>query len=344
MKTEPRFDPQDKLPELDIRKAPVVKALIDGALDRLELSGYQIDQVKLQRFIQCGLVGRPTSGESGERTLIARLRRILDVEHRLAPSGDVDALCFHLAASGVEEVPPEAVGRHLSTSLGMLFTVGDRLIGEVTPVRGVVGPDGEQRVGRSMARLALQSFRPAVQAERIATEAFLTAAFVAYVRSTWANPRPNHELHLSSRLVNLDAELSERQPLRANEPALPPISDRAAIVSWLNVRSEKNGDGVLAAVRNSAALVRLHVAQYPELELPWRDAAARYGQTSMTVLQMLALVPPILAVAFLQGGQTAADARLERTLTRLMHFWGTLSVDSVRFDLANGAFPWVRRA
>lgn len=343
MKIEPRINPESRLPELDIRRVQMPKASVDVVLDRLSLSGYRIDQAKIDRLTQSGLVEPLSAGESGERALIGRLRRILDVEHRLAPSGDLDALCFHLAASGVDAVPHQAVVRHLCASLGMLFTVGDRLIGEVTPVRSVIGPDGEERVGRSMAQLALRFFQPLLQAERLATESLLTAAFVGYVRSTWSNPRPNYALHTSSRLVNLDAELSERQPQRSNEPPLPPISDRTALSTWLRAQSEKNGDEVLAAVRSSAALVRLHVAHYPELELPWRDAAAQYGRDSLPTLQTLALVPPVLAIAFLQGGQASADARLERTLAHLMHFWGTLSVDAVRFDLANGAFPWVRR-
>jgi hypothetical protein len=336
MQTEPR------LPEIDISTTQHAPAPVDVALDRLTLSGYRIDREKWEQLVQAGIVRPSATGDRAERATIGRLRKILEIERRLAPFIDIDALCFHLAVSGVKEIPAAAVGRHIAQSLGALFAIGDRIIEAIRPGRGIVGPDGEQRLGRSMARYALRSYAAGGRDDRDATEQLVAAAFVAYVRSTWSNPRPDRTLHRSSRLVNLEAE-EQGTTRRTAEAPLPPLADRESIATWLAARIHNDPDSVIAAVRNSAALIRLYVTSFPELQLPWRDAAEAAGGAGVTALQTLAIVPPVLAIAFLQGGRATADPHLQRTLEHLMHFWGTLSVEAVRFDLANGAFPWVGR-
>jgi len=106
----------------------------------------------------------------------------------------------------------------------------------------------------------------------------------------------------------------------------------------------ENELAVLRATQSVAALVRLHVRQYPELQVAWRDVAAECGPTAASSLQALALVPPVLVAAFLQAGHVPSESNFDRMLERLMHFWGTVSFESVRFDLSNGAFPWVQRS
>lgn len=339
MKTEPR------LPQITVAQSPVPapKGRLDGVLDRLALTGYRVDREKWKRFHIAHLVDAPLPTEGGEREAIRRLRRILDVERRLAPSGDVNALCFHLTAAGIDGVPAAPVARHIIEAVEGLFALGDRLQAESTGRALTVGPDGEFRIGRDMAKAVLLDYLTRDRVERKSFESLLAAAFVAYVRSTYSNPRPAQMLHASSRLVTLDVDDESPKPKRTAR-VLPPLADRAGIVQWLNVVSSENESAVMRAVQSVASFIRLHVHRYPELQAPWRDLAGEGGPHAGSALQALALVPPVLAAAYLQAGSAPAAPSLERTLEQLMHFWGTVSIEAVRFDLSNGAFPWVPRS
>jgi hypothetical protein len=337
MQTEPR------LPDLKINTAPrpAPRGRVEDVLDRLSLTGYRVDRDKWAQFERAGLIDMPMPTEAGEREAIRRLRRILDVERRLAPSGDIDALCFHLTAAGIDRIPAQPVARHIIASLTDLFTFGDRLRG-ASPSVASMGPDGEFRLARRMAQAVLREYRTTDLTERRALESLLGAALVAYVRSTFANPRPARLLHASSRLVTLDAD--DAQPVKNTASApLPPLADRTGLIEWLTSAASENETAVLRATQSVAALVRLHVHHFPELQLPWRDVAAS-SPTATTPLRALALVPPVLAAAYLQAGRAPSDPSLDRMLEQLMHHWGTVSFEAVRFELSTGTFPWVKRS
>ena len=345
MKLEPR------LPDLALRTAktdappapPVKRGRLGEVLARLAQTGYRVDEEKWERFKRAKLVTTPLPTERGERDAIRRLRRILDVERRLAPSGDLDALCFHLAAAGIEGIPAARVARHVLASISDLFILGDQLRPVVRANFAFIGPDGEFRLGRAMAKHVLRTYRVRDRAEKGVLETLLGAAFVGYVRSTYANVRPGQILHASSRLVTLDA-IPDRAPAsRAGEP-LPPLADRSGLVAWLTRVTGEDPDLVLRSTQSVAALVRLHVQKYPELQSPWRDVATAGGPSAATALHALALVPPVLTAAYLQAGHAPTDAQLDRMLEQLLHFWGTATYEPVRFELSNGSFPWVQRA
>lgn len=335
MKLEPR------LPELSIRPAPAParRARLGDVLERLAQTGYRVDDDKWERFKRARLVSTPLPTERGERDAIRRLRRILDVERRLAPSGDIDALCFHLAAAGIDSIPAAPVARHVLASVSDLFILGDQLSAAVRPSGASIGPDGEFKLGRAMAKHALRTYRMRDRVEKGLLESLLGAAFVGYVRSTYANARPGQMLHVSSRLVTLD-EVPEKMPAARTTPPLPPLSDRSGLVAWLTMLAGENETLVLRATQSVAALIRLRVHQFPELQAPWRDVAAQNGSNAATALHALALVPPVLTAAYLQAGHSPTNPDLDKMLEQLMHFWGTISFETVRFELSNGAFPW----
>jgi len=338
MKLEPR------LPEFAIRPTPPPgkRARLGDVLERLAQTGYRVDDEKWERFKRARLVTTPLPTERGERDAIRRLRRILDVERRLAPSGDIDALCFHLAAAGIDAIPAAPVARHVLASVSDLFVLGDQLRTVVHANGAPVGPDGEFKLGRAMARHALRTYRMADRSEKNLFETLLGAAFVGYVRSTYANVRPGQMLHVSSRLVTLDA-VPERTPAPQAAAPLPPLSDRSGLIAWLTTLAGEEESLVLRATQSVAALIRLRVHQFPELQAPWRDVAAQNGPHAATALHALALVPPVLTAAYLQAGHSPTSPELDRMLEQLMHFWGTISFKTVRFELSNGAFPWVQR-
>jgi hypothetical protein len=339
MKTEPRIPEQ----ALQKTRVPATRGRLEGVLDRLALTGYHVDREKWERFEQAGLVATPMPNERGEREAIRRLRRILDVERRLAPTGDTDALCFHLAAAGIENVPSRPVARHVIASVSGLFAVGDQLKGAIAIRGSFVGPDGEIRLARALGKHVLRSYRTKDHAELRLLESLLNAAFLAYVRSTYANTRPARLLHVSSSLVTSDWFEEKKKPVKPASQPLPPIADRENLIEWLTAVAAENELAVLRATQSVAALIRLHVHQFPELQIAWRDVAAECGPNSAMSLQALALVPPVLVAAFLQAGHVPAEPNFDRMLERLMHFWGTVSFESVRFNLSNGAFPWVQR-
>jgi hypothetical protein len=339
MKTEPLIPEQ----ALQKTRVPATRGRLEGVLDRLALTGYHVDREKWERFEEAGLVATPMPNERGEREAIRRLRRILDVERRLAPTGDTDALCFHLAAAGIENVPSRPVARHIVASVARLFAVGDQLRGAIAFRGSFVGPDGEIRLARAMGKHVLRSYRTNDRGELRLLESLLDAAFIAYVRSTYTNARPAQLLHVSSSLVTSDLFEEKKKPIKHTAEPLPPVADRDNLIGWLTAVSAENELAVLRATQSVAALIRLHVHQFPELQIAWRDVAAECGPNSATSLQALALVPPVLVAAFLQAGHVPPEPIFDRLLERLMHFWGTVSFESVRFDLSNGAFPWVQR-
>ena len=332
-----------RFPELALLRQPgAPRGRLEDVLDRLAVTGYRVNREKWKRFESARLVFEPMPTERGERDAIRRLRRILDIERRLAPTGDIDALCFHLAAAGIEEVPAALVARHIVASVGAFFIIGDRLRPSVPAHAGRIGPDAEFQIGRAMAKHALAEYRLRDRAERRLIESLTSAAFVGYVRSTFASERPAQLLHSSSRLVTCDTP-DEKRPAKRATNSLPPLSDRAGLLAWLSASTAEDESAVLRATQSVAALIRLHVHQYPELQAPWRDVAASNGAAATTALQTLALVPPVLVAAFLQAGHAPPDSNLDRMLEQLMHFWGTVSYEAIRFDLATGAFPWVQR-
>ena len=235
------------------------------------------------------------------------------------------------------------MARHILASVSDLFVLGDQLRQTVHASDAPIGPDGEFKVGRAMAKHALRTYQMRDRAEKHLLETLLGAAFVGYVRSTYANTRPGQMLHVSSRLVTLD-EIPEKVPAAQTAPPLPPLSDRSGLVAWLTMLAGEDETLVLRATQSVAALIRLRMHQFPELQAPWRDVAAQNGSTAASALHALALVPPVLAAAYLQAGHSPTHPDMDRMLEQLMHFWGTISFKTVRFGLSNGAFPWTQRA
>ena len=228
MKLEPRL-PELSLPA--VRPAP--RRPVDGLLARLAQTGYRVDAQKWEQFKDAHLVTTPLPTERGERETIRRLRRILDVERRLAPSGNMDALCFHLAAAGIDAVPPASVTRHILASISDLFVLGDQLAASIAFRNSPLGPDGEFRIGRAMAKHALRAYRLRDRSEHDLMEALLGAAFVGYVRSTHANPRPGQILHTSSRLVTLDVVHDKAPASKPSQPLpAPPRHSASCSRSW----------------------------------------------------------------------------------------------------------------
>jgi hypothetical protein len=321
-----------------------VTAGVDVVIDRLASSGYRIDREKWERLAPARLLPAHVDGKEAERHAIARTRKILEVETKLAPTGDLDALCFASAAAGIEDVSHPPIVRHVSTALRGLFALGDQVRESVRWEQRFVGPDGEWRLARLMAKSLLRSYGTDARAELGALESLLGAAFVAYVRSTYANPRPIRRLHVSSTLVNLAAEEEEAGTgagFGQGGPPLLPIADRNGLIAWISELSD--AEPLVRSVRGSAALVRLHAPTFPELAAPWRDCAARCGPSGLPALRALLLVPPVLAAAYLQAGHAPEAADLDTALENLMHFWGSVSYQTVRFGLSTRSFPWVSR-
>jgi len=315
---------------------------LDVALERLPQFGYRIDKEKAARLIEAGLV--PDAVRVSDTTLIARLRRILDIERMLAPWRDVDAIAFYLAASGVEDVPATPVARFLAASVDELRSAAAPFASGFL-ARADGGPDGEKRLARSMARAALARYKSSSRADAGAIEQLLSAALIAFVRLDVAVPRPAPQLHRRSRLVNLDAESAQEEGSAGARPALrrvddlPPFIDRERLIVWIGSRSES--DGVIPAVRRAAAMIRSRAQRFPELQVAWRDVAEAGGYPSLTALRAVGVVPAVLAASFLQAEATGVDPTDDPE--HIVRRWGTIRVPALRFALATHAFPWVSR-
>jgi hypothetical protein len=314
--------------------------------ERLSRLGYVIHRTAWSRFAGAGLLPVDVTTENAIPRAVNRARGLLDVQAKLAPSAGDDALAYFMAAAGAEGVPHEAIVRHVSSSIAALFAFGDRVREEIRWEQRFVGPDGEWRLGRFLAKALLRSYVVENKADYPVLESLLAAAFVAYVRSTFENPRPDRVLHQSSTLVNLSAEAEEEEGMprrkRAAAPPLLPVADRDGLIAWVSELSD--AQPLVDAVRGSAALVRLHAPRFPILGSPWSDASRRCGPTGAHALHALCFVPPVLAAAYLQAGRAPSDARLEPALETLMHQWGTVRRPAIRFGLAEPVFPWVDRS
>ena len=338
MQTEPR------LPELVLNTTQASEAdRLDVVLARLETTGYRVDREKWGRFEKAHLVEPVMPTARGEREAIKRLRRLLDVERRLAPTGDMDTLCFHLAAAGIDSVPASAVARHIIRSVRSLLLIGSA-VAEEAFVRpdAVAAPDAERRAAGVLARRCLADYSIADRSEKRATRTVLAAAFIAYLRSVVRSARPANVLHETSRLVSLDDVAEIRTPTRRGE-ALPPLASGEAVFEWLSDRMATAERDVLRAVQTVAAMLRLYVRSYPELQIAWRDLAAEHGSSASRALAALSAAPAVLAAAFLQAGELPKEPAIDRALEHLMHQWGASLQRPARFELANGAFPWVSK-
>ncbi len=319
MQTEPR------LPELLLEKptpAAPTRERLGAVLARLDLTGYRIDRQKWERFEEAGLVSAVMPTERGEREAIKRLRRLLDVERRLQPTGDLDALCFHLAAAGIDDVPATSVARHIAASVRSLLAVGDGVAREIAlRPDAVAAPEAERRAASTLARQCLGDYTAADRVERRATEAILGAAFIAYLRSVSRASRPGALLHESSRLVTLDdVSMPARAPRHSD--MLPPLASGDAICAWLGERVANAPPDVPRAVHSVAAMFRLTVRRYPELQIAWRDVAAAHGSSASRMLAALSAAPGVLSAALLQVGELPRECAIEDAPLHLMHQWG----------------------
>jgi hypothetical protein len=322
---------------------------LDVAPARLAQFGYRIDRAKVERFADAGLVAESDASESGLRTMIARLRQILDVEHMLAPWRDVDALAFYLVAHGVEDVPALPVARFLAASVGELTRIGDSLPQSLLRRAVSAGPDTERRIGGSLARAALAGYKPASRADGAAIEALLGSALVAYVRLRSAPARPATSLHVSSRLVTLDKEEEEEgKPRRGarsktRDGSLPPLADGERVALWLAAQARDSEVRVIAAARASAAIVRRRTSRFPEVQAVWRETAEACGFAGLGALRAISVVPAVLASAILQATDAIGHVGGDVDPDRLVRYWGTEATPPVRFALHANTFPWVPR-
>src|SRR5215472_10732919 len=108
MKTEPR-PAEVRLPHLQIERRSATAHVIE----RLSSTGYQIDAEKWIRLRDAGLISDVADTAEDERRAIGRARRLLDVESKLVPTRDTDALCYYLVAAGIDGVPSAPVARHI---------------------------------------------------------------------------------------------------------------------------------------------------------------------------------------------------------------------------------------
>lgn len=335
-----------RTPAADPTPAAPPRSYLREVSERLSRLGYVIHRTAWSRFAAADLLPVDVTAENGIPRAVNRARALLDIQAKLAPSAGEDALAYFMAAAGMESVPHEAIVRHVASSVAALFAFGDRVREEIRWEQRFVGPDGEWRLGRFLAKALLRSYVVEHRNDYAALETLLAATFVAYVRSTFENPRPDRILHESSTLVNLAAEAEEEEGVprrkRAAAPPLLPLTDRDGLIAWISELSD--AQPLVDAVRGSAALIRLNMPRFPILSTPWSEASRRCGPTGAQALHALCLVPPVLAAAYLQAGRAPNDARLEPALESLMHQWGTVRRPGLRFDLAQPVFPWVARS
>jgi hypothetical protein len=311
---------------------------LDSACERLAQVGYRIDRAKTERFAAAGFLPAASEDADAERMLIARLRRILEIERMLAPWRDTDALAFYLAAAGVEGVPATHVARFLAASIPELCAAGQHFARNGSAA--VAGLEGERAEGRRIARASLAHFRFGDSAEKKALEGLLSIALIAFVRLRYGTQRPLGQLHRHSRLVNLDAEEESIAKKPRTSGALPPVVDADRMMVWLGSRADAGGESVLAAARMSGAIVKARLKRYPELQVAWREVAEACGYPGLNSLRLLSAVPAVLACAILQAG--ASESAGVDPL-RIMQFWGTSTEAPIRFPLFSGSFPWTPR-
>src|SRR5579863_3061954 len=144
--TEPRPTTMSEIPQAAASTA------VDRIVERLSSIGYRIDSAKWRRLVDAGIVDEPRASEGAEREALGRLRRILDVEHRLGPSHDLDALSYFAAAAGIDDIPSAAVTRHIVHCVDALFRIGDGIRHRMTGEIRFVGPDEQWRVARQFAK------------------------------------------------------------------------------------------------------------------------------------------------------------------------------------------------
>ena len=286
--------------------------------ERLALLGYSFDLGKWEAWVTAGLLTGvpplPSNDCQIPRAAEERIRRMLDVERRLAPGTSIDKLAFYLVIAGLDDVPADLVAQHLESALSKFFVVGEGMLRRLERKPERVGPLAERRLADAMARSVLREYPLLGAASYTACQQLLAACFMIFFRTSWCNRPPRADRRFAriitptfldyQRLPVKTITLAESAGGAANQP-MAPAADRDRLFMQLRIAGETSPRELLQAVKDAAMIITTATTQFPELQecAPLSSASGAFAQWVLT------LAPPVLAAAVYRVSQYAATEK-----------------------------------
>lgn len=312
--------------------------------ERLALLGYAFDLGKWESWVNGGVIAGvpplPSNDCQIPRAVEDRIRRILDVERRLAPGAGIDKLAFYLVVAGLEDVPPGLVADYLEAGLSKFFVVGEGMLRRLERKPDRVGPLAERRLADAMSKAVLRDYPLLGAASYTACQQMLATCFMIFFRTSWRN-RPPQGNRQFERIITPSFLDYQRLPVKsislADAPdgvpggVMSPAADRDRLYMQLRIASETSPRELLQAVRDAAMVICTATTQFPELE----ESAPLPSATGAFAQWVLTLIPPVLAAALYRVSQYSATEKygnlipnrketgLEAILRTALMYWHT---------------------
>ncbi len=313
--------------------------------ERLALRGYSFDLIKWEALVNGGILTGvpplPSNDCQIPHATEERIRFILDVERRLAPSSGIDKLAFYLVVAGLDEVPPELVAEYIQASLAKFFVVGEGMLRRLETKPARVGPLGERRLANAMANAVLRDYPLLGASAYIACQQLLTTSFIIFFRTSWFNRRPAPHRRWE-RIITADFLDYHQLPVKTiaeadlpddEEPVLSmePAADRERLFAQMRIACETNPKELMQSVKDAAMVISTATNQFPELQEP-APLTSPKGAFAQWVLTLL---PPLLAASLFRVAQNTRTEKysnlipdrketgLEAIMRTVLVYWHT---------------------
>ena len=306
--------------------------------------GYSFDLGKWETWVTGGLLDGvpplPSNDCQIPRAVEERIRRVLDVERRLAPGSSIEKLAFYLVVAGLDDVPAILVADYLEAGLSKFFVVGEGMLRRLERKPDRIGPLAERRLADAMSRAVLRDYPLLGAASYTACQQMLATCFMIFFRTSWCNRPPKADRHFE-RIITPSFLDYQRLPVKsitvADQPDAPPHSamtpaaDKDRLIMQLRIAAETSPRELLQAVKDAAMVIGTATTQFPELE----ESAPLPSPTGAFAQWVLTLIPPVLAAALYRVSQYAATEKygnlipnrketgLEAILRTALMYWHT---------------------
>ena len=326
---------------------PPVRGFIPvlALFERLALSGFSFDLAKWESFVSSGLLrGVPAAPSNDCQVPLAieqRIRRLLEVERRLAPGADIDKLAFFSVIAGLDDVPAQLVLNHVQSSIHKFFVAGDGMVRRLPHKPSRIGPSGERRLAAEIAHAIVREYPPAAGPSLTAYHELLTAAFTIYFRSNWQNRRPSPQRRWT-RVITPDFLDYQTLPVKTiadgetGADAAPlthmaPAAEKDGMLARVRAEGQANPNDLLQAVKDAATIITAAAPQFPELSENTMTSSRKAAFAGW----VLTLVLPLLAAGLFRvsldtrGDKYAnlipnqRETGLESVLRTVLLYWHT---------------------
>jgi hypothetical protein len=312
--------------------------------ERLALLGYSFDLAKWELWVTGGLLAGvpplPSNDCQIPRAVEDRVRRMLDVERRLAPGSSVDKLAFYLVVAGLDDIPPALIADYMEAGLSKFFVVGEGMLRRLERKPERVGPLAERKLADAMSRAVLRDYPLLGAASYTAHQQLLATCFMIFFRTSWCNRPPRADRRFD-RIITPGFLDYQRLPVKSialadtpadqHDAAMPPAADKDRLFVQLRIASETSSRELLQAVKDAAMVIRTATTQFPELE----ESEPLPSPTGAFAQWVLTLIPPVLAAALYRVSQYSATEKygnlipnrketgLEAILRTALVYWHT---------------------